>query len=147
MTESIIGLYKTKIIRPNGPWRSLEAVEYATLEWVDWFNNRWLLGPIGDIPPVEFEKAYHGSVETPAVAAGLNRKGLRESRGGSVSLVVGPEPHGMIRPEMTAGLPGKLIPPAVHSVGLKKLLFPKVFGMHHFDPVAWIPTMRSGGDV
>jgi transposase InsO family protein len=72
MAESIIGLFKTEVIRAGGPWRNLETVEYATLEWVDWFNNRRLLGPIGDIPPVEPEQAYYDSLETPAVAVGLN---------------------------------------------------------------------------
>jgi transposase InsO family protein len=72
MAESIIGLFKTEMIRPAGPWRNLEAVEYVTLEWVDWFNNRRLLGSIADIPPVEFEPSYHKSLEDPAVAAGLN---------------------------------------------------------------------------
>ena len=72
MAESIIGLYKTEVIRPRGPWRNLEAIEYATLEWVDWFNNRRLLGPIGDIPPVELERSYRDTVEVPAMAAGLN---------------------------------------------------------------------------
>ncbi len=70
-TESLIGLYKTEVIRPRAPWRSLEAVEYATLEWVAWFNNRRLLGPIGYIPPVEFETEYYRTRETPAVSAGL----------------------------------------------------------------------------
>ena len=56
MAESIIGLYKTEVIHAQGPWRSLDAVEYATLEWVDWFNNRRLLEPIGHVPPVEFEQ-------------------------------------------------------------------------------------------
>lgn len=55
MDEPIVRLYKTEVIRPRGPWCSLEDVEYATLELVDWFNNRRLLGPIGDIPPVVFE--------------------------------------------------------------------------------------------
>ena len=59
MAESVIGLYKTEVIRHRGPWRSLEAVELATLEWVDWFNNRRLLEPIGNIPPVELEQAYY----------------------------------------------------------------------------------------
>jgi transposase InsO family protein len=72
MAESIIGLFKTEVIRPSGPWRNLETVEYATLEWVDWFNNLRLLGPIGDIPPVELEQAYYDSLEAPAVAVGLN---------------------------------------------------------------------------
>jgi transposase InsO family protein len=51
LAETIFGLYKTELIRRNGPWRSLEEVEFATLEWVDWFNNRRLVGPIGSIPP------------------------------------------------------------------------------------------------
>ena len=59
MAESIIGLFKAEVIRPKGPSRGLDAVEYATLEWVEWFNNRRLLGPIGDIPPVELETAYY----------------------------------------------------------------------------------------
>jgi transposase InsO family protein len=59
LAESVIGLYKTEVIRRRGPWRSLEAVEFATLEWVDWFNMRRLLGPIGDVPPAEFEAQYY----------------------------------------------------------------------------------------
>ena len=55
----VIGLFKTEVIRCKGPWKSLESVEYATLEWVDWFNNRRLLEPIGNIPPVEFKSAYY----------------------------------------------------------------------------------------
>ena len=59
LAESVIGLYKTEVIRRKGPWRSLEAVEFATLTWVDWFNTRRLLGPLGDIPPAEFEAQYY----------------------------------------------------------------------------------------
>ena len=59
MAESIIGLYKTELIRSRGPWRHLDNVEYATLEWVDWFNHRRILEPIGNIPPVELEEDYH----------------------------------------------------------------------------------------
>ena len=58
--ESIIGLYKTEVIRPRGPWRGLEAVEFAILEWVHWFNHRRLLDTIGNGPPAEVEEAYHG---------------------------------------------------------------------------------------
>ena len=58
LAETIIGLYKTEVIHRRGPWRHLEAVEYATLEWVDWFNHRRLLEPIGNIPPAELEPAY-----------------------------------------------------------------------------------------
>ena len=69
MAESIIGLYKTEVIHARGPWRSLDAVEYATLEWVDWFNNRRLLEPIGYVPPVEFEQEYYRSNNGQALAA------------------------------------------------------------------------------
>ena len=71
LAESINGLYKTELIRRKGPWRNLESVEYATLEWVDWFNNRRLLEPIGNIPPVEFEAAYYNGAEASAKVAGL----------------------------------------------------------------------------
>jgi transposase InsO family protein len=71
LAETIIGLYKTELIRRNGPWRNLEDVEFATLEWVDWFNNRRLFGPLGNIPPAEFEALYNGSQENPAMVAGL----------------------------------------------------------------------------
>jgi transposase InsO family protein len=72
LAETIFGLFKTEVIRPNGPWRSLEEVEFATLEWVDWFNNRRLLEPIGDIPPAEFEAMYYAEQEGTATVAGLN---------------------------------------------------------------------------
>jgi len=71
LAETIIGLYKTELIRRQGPWRNVDHVEFATLDWVDWFNNRRLLTPIGDIPPAEFEELYHQSQVTPALAAGL----------------------------------------------------------------------------
>jgi transposase InsO family protein len=63
LAESVIGLFKTEVIRRKGPWRSLEAVEFATLAWVDWFNMRRLLGPIGDIPPAEFEAQYYAQAK------------------------------------------------------------------------------------
>lgn len=69
LAESINGLYKTEVIRRRGPWRSLEAVEFATLEWVEWFNNRRLLEPIGNIPPAEAEARYYAELETLAMAA------------------------------------------------------------------------------
>jgi putative transposase len=59
LAESVIGLFKTEIIHRRGPWRSLEAVEFATLEWVDWFNTRRLLEPIGYVPPAEYEARYY----------------------------------------------------------------------------------------
>jgi transposase InsO family protein len=58
LAETIIGLYKTEVIRRRGPWKNIDEVEFATLEWVDWFNNRRLLEPIGDIPPAEYEMRY-----------------------------------------------------------------------------------------
>ena len=69
LAESIIGLYITEVIRPRGPWRGLEAVEFATLEWVAWFNHRRLLEPIGNRPPAEAEAAYHHQREHTALAA------------------------------------------------------------------------------
>lgn len=58
LAESIIGLYKTEVIRRRRPRRGLEAVEFATLTWVDWFNTRRLLEPSGYIPPAEYEARY-----------------------------------------------------------------------------------------
>lgn len=69
LAETINGLYKAEVIWRRAPWRSMEAVEYATLEWVDWFNNRRLLEPIGNIPPAEAETAYYAGLEEPARAA------------------------------------------------------------------------------
>ena len=69
LAETIIGLYKTEVIHHRGPWRHLEAVEYATLEWVDWFNHRRLLEPIGNVPPAELELAYHRQQNESALAA------------------------------------------------------------------------------
>jgi transposase InsO family protein len=69
LAETIIGLYKTEVIRQRGPWRNIESVEFATLEWVDWFNHRRLLQPIGDLPPAEFEAAYYQQLEESAMAA------------------------------------------------------------------------------
>ncbi|MCK1779749.1 IS3 family transposase [Bradyrhizobium sp. 132] len=69
LAETINGLYKAEVIHRRGPWRSFEAVEFATLEWVDWFNNRRLLKPIGNIPPAEAEQRYYAMMEHPAMAA------------------------------------------------------------------------------
>ena len=69
LAETVIGLYKTEVIRPRGPWRNQDEVEYATLEWVDWFNHRRLLEPIGDVPPAEFEKAHYAQLDGQAMAA------------------------------------------------------------------------------
>jgi len=69
LAESIIGLYKTEVIRRRGPWRDIEAVEFATLEWVHWFNHRRLFEPIGHIPPAEREAAYYRAATESAMAA------------------------------------------------------------------------------
>lgn len=71
LAETINGLYKAEVIHRRGPWRNFEAVEFATLEWVDWFNNRRLLESIGNIPPAEAEKRYHAMLDAPAMAAYL----------------------------------------------------------------------------
>ena len=71
LAETVIGLYKTEVIARGGPWRSLEAVEFATLAWVDWFNHRRLLEPIGYVPPAEYEEAYYQRQEAPATMAGV----------------------------------------------------------------------------
>jgi len=71
LAETVIGLFKTEVIRRRGPWRDLDSVEIATLEWVDWFNNRRLLGPIGYVPPAEYELRYDRAQQAPAMAAGL----------------------------------------------------------------------------
>ena len=69
LAETINGLFKTEVIRRRGPWRNMEAVEFATLEWVDWFNNRRLLEPIGNIPPAEAEARYYAAQQEVALAA------------------------------------------------------------------------------
>jgi len=69
LAETINGLFKAEVIHRRGPWRSFEAVEFATLEWVDWFNNRRLLEPIGNVPPAEAEAAFQAALEPRDVAA------------------------------------------------------------------------------
>ena len=69
LAETVIGLFKTAVIRPQGPWKNVEEVEFATLTWVDWFNNRRLLEPIGDRPPAEKENEYYRQLGKSARAA------------------------------------------------------------------------------
>ena len=64
LAETVFGLSKTELIRPKGPWRNLDQVEYATLEYVDWFNHRRLLEPIGNIPPAEKEANHYSQPPT-----------------------------------------------------------------------------------
>jgi putative transposase len=63
LAETINGLFKAEVIHRRGPWRSFDAVEYATLEWVDWFNSRRLLEPTGNIPPAEAEANFYAALE------------------------------------------------------------------------------------
>ena len=77
MAESIIGLFKTEVIHLKGPWRHLEAVEFATLTWVDWFNTRRLLEPIGYVPPAEYEAAYYAELDAKSTTEPGSRRGAR----------------------------------------------------------------------
>jgi transposase InsO family protein len=72
LAESVIGLFKTEVIQQRGPWRSLEDVEFAVLEWVWWFNHHRLLEPLGYVPPAEYEEAFHNRREAQAFDAVLN---------------------------------------------------------------------------
>ncbi len=76
LAESVIGLYKTELIRKRGPWKNLDDIEYATLEWVDWFNHTRLLEPIGYVPPAEFEEAYYAQAAATEAEEGLKQKSL-----------------------------------------------------------------------
>ena len=69
LAETVIGLFKTEAIHQRGPWRSFEAVEFVTLEWVDWFDNRRLLEPIGNIPSAHAGTAYYAQLEAMPIAA------------------------------------------------------------------------------
>jgi len=69
LAETINGLFKAEVIHRRGPWKSFEAVEYATLEWVDWFNNRRILEPIGNITPAEAEQRYDVAMDQLPMAA------------------------------------------------------------------------------
>ncbi len=84
LAETISGLYQTEVIHRREPWCSLEAVEYATPEWVDWFNDRRLLEPIGNIPPDEAEEQYYAAADIIDMAACATSNGFRQARRGSV---------------------------------------------------------------
>jgi putative transposase len=71
LAESVIGLFKTEVIRRRGPWRTLDDVEFATLEWVAWWNTRRLLEPLGYVPPAEYEAAYYRDQDAPVALATL----------------------------------------------------------------------------
>jgi putative transposase len=72
LAESVIGLFKTEVIRREGPWRGIEQVELATLDWVCWYNQHRLLEPIGYVPPAEFEEMYYRNQTALAITAGVN---------------------------------------------------------------------------
>src|SRR5207237_10754647 len=76
LAESVIGLFKTEVIQRKGPWQNLEAVEFATLDWVDWFNTRRLLEPIGYVPPAEYEAQHYEQLQGPATIADAVRAGI-----------------------------------------------------------------------
>jgi putative transposase len=78
LAESVIGLFKTEVIHRKGPWRHLEAVEFATLTWVDWFNTRRLLEPIGYVPPAEYEAAYYAHLHGGATIGDGGAPGIRQ---------------------------------------------------------------------
>jgi transposase InsO family protein len=88
MAESIIGLFKTEVIQRKGPWRHLDAVEFATLAWVDWFNTRRLLEPIGYVPPAEYEAQYYAQLDDESTVHPDSRRGARRHSH------AGDSPHG-----------------------------------------------------
>src|SRR3954453_1179433 len=85
LAETINGLYKTELIKRRGPWRTVDHVEYATAEWVDWFNHRRLYEYCGDVPPAEPEAAYYAQNRAQPAAALSSPLSLRTRRGGSFS--------------------------------------------------------------
>ena len=103
MAESIIGLFKTEVIQRKGPWRHLDAVEFATLVWVDWFNTRRLLEPIGYVPPAEYEAQYYAQLDDESTANPDSRRGARRHPQSDDS-PHGPaveRPHDLLRPVNT----------------------------------------------
>jgi transposase InsO family protein len=88
LAETIIGLYEEELFCKEGSWRGVEQVEPKTLHWLDWFNNRRLFRPLGNIPPVEYEALYFQREEAPAIVAELKQPGLRKNRGSSILLAL-----------------------------------------------------------
>ena len=89
LAETINGLYKAEVIHRRGPWRSFEAVEFATLEWVDWFNHRRLLEPIGNVPPAEAEARV---ITHPLIDAKISIKSATSWNGGFLNQMGDPSP-------------------------------------------------------
>jgi putative transposase len=101
LAESVIGLFKTEVIQRKGPWRHLEAVEFATLEWVDWFNTRRLLEPIGYVPPAEYEAQYYAQ----ASGGGARRQPHLNSE---VDPTAAERPQDFLRPTVDDGVQTEL---------------------------------------
>src|SRR5512135_2281579 len=93
LAETINGLYKAELIHRRGPWRSFEAVEFATLKWVDWFNHRRLLEPIGNIPPAEAEDRYYAMLEQTPWQRDSNQ--TASGKPGAVQTGCGADRHGV----------------------------------------------------
>ena len=93
LAETINGLYNADVVWWRGPWRSFEAVEYATLEWVDWFNNRRLLSYVGNVPPADAEAAYYASLEEPAATRRLNSTQTASEEVGAVQALYPKRSH------------------------------------------------------
>ena len=69
LLPSVIGLFKTELVKPRRPWRTIDQLELATAEYVDWFSHRRLYEACGDIPPAELEEAFHAQQADLAEAA------------------------------------------------------------------------------
>ena len=134
LAETVIGLFKTEVIRRRGPWRSMEAVEFATLEWVAWFNHQRLLGPIGNIPPAVAEARYHAQAEAPALAASPKPNSLRQTRSGS-NRALRRRPAGAPNGKMSKGVVDAQS--AISSKSLKKLAFA---ADSHSAQLLWLPS-------
>jgi putative transposase len=93
LAESVIGLYKTELIRRRGPWRGLDDVEFATLEWADWFNHKRLFSAIGDVPPAEFERNWREDRENQPTEG---RRSAASDSGG-INTPAESEPEPMLR--------------------------------------------------
>jgi putative transposase len=85
MAETIIGLYKTELIRRRGPGKGIDDVEFAKLVWVDWFNHRRLLEPIGNVSPAEFEAGHRRKEDPSGEPGAVCRETQWKERGGSVA--------------------------------------------------------------
>lgn len=107
----MIALFKTEVIRRRGPWRGFDDVEYATLEWVAWFNQQRLLEPLGYLPPAEYEERFYGAQATQPVAAALDCASLLQTRGDSERAVTtgtsqDESGNGVVCDERSGSLPG-----------------------------------------